>query len=418
MTVATVQNRKKYTGSGDTYSIPFPFTDTGQIEVYLDQGTEGNWVLLDIATDYSIAGTDVVLTTPISGSDEIYLIRSTVSALLQPTEVPFNDPLPSSFLETFMDEFTFLAQEAQDGANRSVSGSVTMPLPEAGKLVYAEDGELTNKALSELDGDAYTGPLAVTNGGTGGTSQATARSGLGIGSAATKDAGVREGRIPILASGGMIDRARLQQISVTDAGVPPTYGPINGVYVAGEGWDAGIPLITPLVEVDETSGTSHDAAGDISWDDYDDIVVYGAWQAGNAADDLRIRLDIDGTWRTGASDYTYAGNHVRTVTAPTQYQSGQISAGYIEAFPSTAISPTTDFGIAKFKIVISQNGDYPHLRCVMTHAGGTSTPLYRSDVSGRVKVTGGSVRGIRFISNTGAFSILKAKVYGLTRPSF
>lgn len=59
--------------------------------------------------------------------------------------------------------------------------------------VSEEDGTWTK--LSDPDASGVTLPLSVANGGTGGTSQATARTGIGLGNSSTKDVGTIAGTV-------------------------------------------------------------------------------------------------------------------------------------------------------------------------------------------------------------------------------
>ena len=57
--------------------------------------------------------------------------------------------------------------------------------------------------------DVTTGTLPLARGGTGGTDAATARTALGLGSAAVVNAGTASGEVPVLGAGGVLPVARL-----------------------------------------------------------------------------------------------------------------------------------------------------------------------------------------------------------------
>ncbi len=57
--------------------------------------------------------------------------------------------------------------------------------------------------------DVTTGTLPLARGGTGGTDAATARTALGLGSAAVVNAGTASGEVPVLGAGGVLPMARL-----------------------------------------------------------------------------------------------------------------------------------------------------------------------------------------------------------------
>lgn len=105
----------------------------------------------------------------------------------------------------------------------SGGGGATVTLDADGTLVVdgtavelATDGQLASGLAAKSDtghahsaADVTTGTLPLARGGTGGTDAATARTALGLGSAAVVNAGTASGEVPVLGAGGVLPVARL-----------------------------------------------------------------------------------------------------------------------------------------------------------------------------------------------------------------
>ena len=109
-------------------------------------------------------------------------------------------------------------------ATSTVLGGVKI----GGGINVAADGTISVPALAI--------PLLVEQGGTGGTTQATARSGLGLGTASTADTGTAVGNIPLLQAGGKLAPATVPAATSANlGGVSVTTSFANGVTVSGIG---------------------------------------------------------------------------------------------------------------------------------------------------------------------------------------
>lgn len=97
-----------------------------------------------------------------------------------------------------------------------VSGSNTGDVALAGQNYLTIAGQTITAAAVNLGGTHVTGTLGVANGGTGGTTQATARSGLGLGTAATQNTGTSGANVPLMSTANTWSSA--QTVMVTDSG--------------------------------------------------------------------------------------------------------------------------------------------------------------------------------------------------------
>jgi hypothetical protein len=117
--------------------------------------------------------------------------------------------------------------------------AATSPLGAADTLPVVQSGVTRKAPISSIPLDQLNGVLPVTKGGTGGSNQAAARSGLGLGDAATKNTGTVAGTV---AAG---DDARI--VNAAQAGINDDITAITG-------------LLTPLA-VDQ-GGTGATLAAD------------------------------------------------------------------------------------------------------------------------------------------------------------
>lgn len=134
MSVTTTTSRKSYTGDGVSvaFTIPFPFLEADDVDVYL------NGVLQ--ATGYSNtgagtgSGTCTFLVAPAVG---VIVLLVSNPDLLQNTVLSPNDPFPAKTVETMADKLTLIAQRLSSLASRALgladgdssSASLTLPTP-------------------------------------------------------------------------------------------------------------------------------------------------------------------------------------------------------------------------------------------------------------------------------------------------
>jgi len=149
MTVSSTNARISYNGDGVSVNFATPyFLVDADIKVYV------GGVLKTLTTDYTLTGagtesggTCSFLSAPASGTGNVVILRDPDQ--LQSTDLPSNDPFPSSSVEKAFDKLTMLVQRCRDLLGRSFTlqdsdtsgASVTMPTPTAGKLLaWASDG--------------------------------------------------------------------------------------------------------------------------------------------------------------------------------------------------------------------------------------------------------------------------------------
>ena len=149
MTVSSTNSRLSYNGDGVSVNFATPyFLANADIKVYV------GGVLKTLTTDYTLTGagtesggTCSFLSAPASGTGNVVILRDPDQ--LQSTDLPSNDPFPSSSVEKAFDKLTMLVQRCRDLLGRSFTlqdsdtsgASVTMPTPTAGKLLaWASDG--------------------------------------------------------------------------------------------------------------------------------------------------------------------------------------------------------------------------------------------------------------------------------------
>ena len=213
MTLTTTTNRASYAGDGveTEFAIPFQFPDAADIEAVL-RDAMGNAALWLENTHYSLTGAGnpaggtlsvLVATidhTPASG--ETLIIRRIVPET-QEADYPGGGAFPMTAHEQALDKLTMLVQQHSETLARAPRIPVTtslpgVPAPEPEALTLLR-WNATADAVENADpstGPALTTPVAVADGGTGGASAASARTNLGLGTAAVKNVGPAAADLP------------------------------------------------------------------------------------------------------------------------------------------------------------------------------------------------------------------------------
>lgn len=118
MTVSTTDSRVSHNGDGVTvlFTVPFYFISNSDLNVYVDT------VLTNAYTPSGAGnksgGSITFSTAPASGSGNVVIVRKT--DLLQSSDLPTNDPLPSSSLERMVDKNTMQVQYLNEIFKRSI----------------------------------------------------------------------------------------------------------------------------------------------------------------------------------------------------------------------------------------------------------------------------------------------------------
>ena len=165
MTLTSTTQRLSFFGDDTTtgFTISFYFIANADITAILrdSDGGETTWVL---DTDYTLTGAGVAsggtltaTTAPASGET---LIIKRVEQLTQPNSLPLSGSLPSATLEEMADRLTMIVQQIDEKLGRaplfsdtSSSSGLTLPDPEAGKLVGWNSGgtDFANFAAADVD---------------------------------------------------------------------------------------------------------------------------------------------------------------------------------------------------------------------------------------------------------------------------
>ncbi len=198
MTLTAPTNRIQYSGDGATTLFPITYIiwDEDDPEVILtdSSGVETVWTR---GTQYTITlssppatATLVIVTTPTDytpqggATPELLTIRSDLPNT-QTTVLPAGGPLPSAAVEQMVDQAVRQVQQLSEEIGRCVkflksssSSDIDMPDPVAGKILRWNSAA---DALENVDAaTSLTTPLGLADGGTGGTTAATALSNLGV----------------------------------------------------------------------------------------------------------------------------------------------------------------------------------------------------------------------------------------------
>lgn len=187
--------RNQYNGDDSTASFPITFilwtvddptvilTDSNGVETIWTRGTQYNISLVSPPATATLT----VVTSPIDytpATGETLTILSSI-ANAQAANLAAGGALPSKTVEQMADKAVRQIQQSAEEIDRSVKFKksstqidVTIAEPEAGKIIRwnsAADGLENADATAQL-----TTPVSLADGGTGGTTAATALTNLGI----------------------------------------------------------------------------------------------------------------------------------------------------------------------------------------------------------------------------------------------
>ncbi|QGY39719.1 hypothetical protein GM415_06170 [Pseudodesulfovibrio cashew] len=192
MTISSTLTKAIYAGNGSTsgFAVPFMFLRDEDVEVILSDGESE--AVLTISTDYQLAGAGdqsgglcTLNVAPVEG--ETLVLRRN-PALVQEVDYVENDAFPAATHEAALDKLTMICQALAERLDRTitfrVSSAVTgveLPEPESNQLLAwnGDASNLTNRDAAAMD--AVLLPLAVEQGGTGGSDGTQAMVNLGMG---------------------------------------------------------------------------------------------------------------------------------------------------------------------------------------------------------------------------------------------
>jgi hypothetical protein len=240
MTVTTSSNKAIGNGNGATTVWPFAFyvLDEDDLDVYYT-AVNGDETLLSAAS-YTVSlnanqasnpGGSVTYSPAIASGTLLTVIR--VVDYLQSVDIVNQSGFYPEVVEGALDKLAMGLQQVEEKVSRALTtpvsdagASIGIPTPEAGKYLRwnVTEDDLENASL--VAEGVVSLPLSIANGGTAGTTGATARTNLGstatgdalfiaanaaaarttlgLGTAAVLNTGVASGDIPLLTTGGKL----------------------------------------------------------------------------------------------------------------------------------------------------------------------------------------------------------------------
>lgn len=173
MTITTSTNKVQYVGDGSVsqFSVPFPFFEETDLEVYTQASAAASTELKTMGTHYTITGNgesltgevDWTVTPPASGM--AILIRRVIPQT-QSSDYVNNDIFNAETLEDDLDRAVMRDQQIQEELDRAVKvgpfGSAQVfPDPLDGYFLFWSSGVLANGKQSSLSGVTTT-PYTLT----------------------------------------------------------------------------------------------------------------------------------------------------------------------------------------------------------------------------------------------------------------
>lgn len=154
MTVAVINNRAQYTGTGsvDTFAYGFKIFEDSDLEVYLDD------TLQTLSTHYSVTGAgsdsggNVVFVTPPANGVKVTIIRT--MPLTQLTDYTAYDAFPAETHESALDRLTFISQQLAEELGRCLQLDPTSTITFPPFIIPETAAERENKVLAFSDDGA------------------------------------------------------------------------------------------------------------------------------------------------------------------------------------------------------------------------------------------------------------------------
>lgn len=232
MTIETTANKAAYAGDGSTtlFTFPYPYLDEDHIKV-VKLSAMGVESVLTKGAEYAVSaagpsGTVTLVEAPAVG-ERLVIYREV--ELTQPSDFGAASRVRLQTLENDLDRLAMMAQQLEEKVSRalkvkisSTNTDIEFPEPDSTKVLgWDEAGDLENKELGDISAIAL--PLAVSQGGTGATDAGAARSALGLGSAAIRDAGQSAGNVPLVGTPSATDElAGLIELATSDEALAGT----------------------------------------------------------------------------------------------------------------------------------------------------------------------------------------------------
>ena len=187
MTISATKSRWDYTGDGSTTA--FAYTNKIFADAELEVRSDGT--VKTLTTDYTVSFAGVVtggnvtyVTAPANG---VKVVITRVVADTQATVYPAGGSLPSGVIEGDIDRRTIVSQQQAEEIDRAIKLAVTstktdviMPEPEAGKILRWDSPGVDLENVDAQGSGSLTTPVSLADGGTGGTTAATAQTNLRV----------------------------------------------------------------------------------------------------------------------------------------------------------------------------------------------------------------------------------------------
>ena len=173
MTITTSTNKVQYVGDGSVsqFSVPFPFFEETDLEVYTQASAAASTELKTLGTHYTITGNGESLTGEVDwstappASGMAILIRRVIPQT-QSSDYVNNDIFNAETLEDDLDRAVMRDQQIQEELDRTVKTGVfasaqVFPDPLDGYFLFWSSGVLANGKQSSLSG-VITTPYTLT----------------------------------------------------------------------------------------------------------------------------------------------------------------------------------------------------------------------------------------------------------------